>query len=229
MPGIDVANNGKIQYQGIDINKFYIEGNDLLGGNTASRQTASLMTTSVPWRSWKPSAHAGVTRIEFSDQAAINLKMKNSAKATFLVHGTLGGGWSEQPQGALWQGDIFTMMVTGKYQMITTFKGNNTGLNLSDELLDFTSEKSDEELDGYISLSTPATPNLQQNRSYFNRSWMVSSSHLLKTKTEGSSKPRLTITMTVFLHKEQARRPISWNQVTRLFLKTRTHCRTAMP
>ncbi|TKC56145.1 hypothetical protein E5359_013990, partial [Bacteroidales bacterium] len=32
MPGIDVANNGKIQYQGTDINKFYIEGNDLLGG-----------------------------------------------------------------------------------------------------------------------------------------------------------------------------------------------------
>ena len=29
MPGIDVAKNGKIQYQGIDINKFYIEGNDL--------------------------------------------------------------------------------------------------------------------------------------------------------------------------------------------------------
>lgn len=29
IPGIDVANNGKIQYQGTDINKFYIEGNDL--------------------------------------------------------------------------------------------------------------------------------------------------------------------------------------------------------
>ena len=32
MPGIDVAQNGKIQYQGEDINKFYIEGSDLLGG-----------------------------------------------------------------------------------------------------------------------------------------------------------------------------------------------------
>ena len=117
--------------------------------------------------------------------------MKNSAKATFLVHGTLGGGWSEQPQGALWQGDIFTMMVTGKYQMITTLKGNNTGLNLSDELLDFTSDKSDEELDGYIALSTPATPNLQRNRSYFNRSWMVSSSHLLKTKNGGEFKAQI--------------------------------------
>ena len=32
MPGIDVSSNGKIQYQGEDINKFYIEGSDLLGG-----------------------------------------------------------------------------------------------------------------------------------------------------------------------------------------------------
>ncbi|MDE6023729.1 MAG: TonB-dependent receptor, partial [Muribaculaceae bacterium] len=32
MPGIDVSAGGKIQYQGTDINKFYIEGSDLLGG-----------------------------------------------------------------------------------------------------------------------------------------------------------------------------------------------------
>ncbi|MDE6403156.1 MAG: carboxypeptidase-like regulatory domain-containing protein, partial [Muribaculaceae bacterium] len=32
MPGINVEQSGKIQYQGEDINKFYIEGSDLLGG-----------------------------------------------------------------------------------------------------------------------------------------------------------------------------------------------------
>ena len=32
MPGIDVSKSGKISYQGEDINKFYIEGSDLLGG-----------------------------------------------------------------------------------------------------------------------------------------------------------------------------------------------------
>ena len=129
MPRIDVANNGKIQYQGADINKFYIEGNDLLGGKYG------IATNGI--------AHGDIGAVEvmenhqpmqvlrglsFSDQAAINLKMKNRSKATLLVHGTLGGGWSQQPKGALWQGDIFTMMVTGKYQMITTFKGNNTYL-----------------------------------------------------------------------------------------------------
>ena len=192
MPGIDVAKNGKIQYQGIDINKFYIEGNDLLGGKYGIATNGIAYDDIGAVEVLENHQPMQVLRgLSFSDQAAINLKMKNSAKATFLVHGTLGGGWSEQPQGALWQGDIFTMMVMGEYQMITTLKGNNTGLNLSDELRDFTAERSDEELDGYISLSTPATPNLQRNRSYFNRSWMVSSSHLLKTRSGGEFKAQI--------------------------------------
>lgn len=183
MPGIDVAGNGKIQYQGTDINKFYIEGNDLLGGkygiatNGISHDdigAVEVMENHQPMQVLRG--------LSFSDQAAINLKMKNRSKATFLVHGTLSGGWSQQPMGALWSGDIFTMMVTGRYQMITTFKGNNTGINLSDQLIDFTSDRTDEGLEGYISLSTPVTPNLQKNRSYLNRSWMVSSSHLIKTR-----------------------------------------------
>lgn len=192
MPGIDVANNGRIQYQGTDINKFYIEGNDLLGGkygiatNGISHDdigAVEVMENHQPMQVLRG--------LSFSDQAAINLKMKNKSKATLLVHGTLGGGWSQQPHGALWQGDIFTMMVTGKYQMITTLKGNNTGLNLLDQLSDFTSDRIDESMSGYISLSSPTTPNLQKRRSYFNRSWMVSSSHLLKTNKDGEMKAQI--------------------------------------
>ncbi|MDO4163382.1 MAG: carboxypeptidase-like regulatory domain-containing protein [Bacteroides sp.] len=192
MPGIDVANNGKIQYQGVDINKFYIEGNDLLGGKYGIATNGMSYDDIGAVEVMENHQPMQVLRgLSFSDQAAINLKMKNSAKATFLVHGTLAGGWSEQPQGMLWQGDIFTMMVTGKYQMMTTFKGNNIGQNLSDQLLDFTSEQTDESIDGYISLSSPSTPNLQRSRSYFNRSWMVSSSHLLKTKGGGELKAQI--------------------------------------
>ena len=182
MPGIDVTKSGKIQYQGTDINKFYIEGSDLLGGRYG------IATNGI--------AHEDIGAVEvlenhqpmqvlrglsFSDQAAINLKMKNKSKATLLAHGSMSGGFSEQPKGALWQGDIFSMMVTGKYQMITTFKVNNVGQNLSDQITEFTSDGQTETIDRYVSLSAPITPNLARNRSYFNRSWMVSSSHLLKT------------------------------------------------
>lgn len=182
MPGIDVAKSGKIQYQGIDINKFYIEGNDLLGGKYGIATNGISYDDIGAVEVLENHQPMQVLRgLSFSDQAAINLKMKNKSKATLLAHGSLAGGFSGQPKGSLWQGDIFTMMVTGKYQMITTIKGNNVGQNLSDELTEFTSDGQTEPIERYVSLATPITPNLARNRSYFNRSWMVSSSHLLKT------------------------------------------------
>lgn len=192
LPGIDVAKSGKIQYQGTDINKFYIEGSDLLGGRYG------IATNGI--------AHEDIGAVEvlenhqpmqvlrglsFSDQAAINLKLKNGAKATLLAHGSLSGGYSTQPKGALWQGELFTMMVKGKYQMMNTLKGNNTGQSLQNELMDFTSERLSETLNGYISLATPVTPNLQKNRSYFNRSKMLTSNHLIKTANGGEAKIQL--------------------------------------
>ena len=105
MPGIDVAKNGKIQYQGEDINKFYIEGSDLLGGkygiatNGISHDdvgAVEVMENHQPMQV--------LSGISFSDKAAINLKLKNKAKATWTFHGDAGGGYSWQPEGAIWDG-----------------------------------------------------------------------------------------------------------------------------
>lgn len=100
MPGIDVSQSGKIQYQGEDINKFYIEGSDLLGGkygiatNGISHDdvgAVEVMENHQPMQV--------LSGISFSDKAAINLKLKNKAKATWSFHGDAGGGWSWQPGG----------------------------------------------------------------------------------------------------------------------------------
>ncbi|MDE6536592.1 MAG: TonB-dependent receptor [Muribaculaceae bacterium] len=192
MPGIEVTGSGKILYQGNDIGKFYIEGNDLLEGkygiatNGISYEdigSVEVMENHQPMQVLRG--------FSFADQAAINLRLKNRAKASLLIHGSIGGGWSQQPKGGLWQADIFTMMVTGRYQMITTLKGNNTGLNLSDQLMDFSSYNQDEYMEGYISLSAPMTPYLNSNRSYFNRSWLISSSHLLRTQRNNEIKAQI--------------------------------------
>lgn len=191
MPGINVADNGSIKYQGTDINKFYIEGNDLLEGKygiaTNGISHEDVGAVEVLERHQPMQVLQGIS---FSESAAINLKLKNGSKATLLAHGALGGGRSAQPEGMLWQGDIFTMMVKGNYQMITTFKGNNSGTDLSDQLTDHTFSQTGEKPSRYISLASPSTPNLKRKRSYFNRSWMVSTNHLLKTK-RGEFKARL--------------------------------------
>ena len=138
MPGIDVAQNGKIQYQGEDINKFYIEGSDLLGGkygiatngiNHEDVGAIEVMENHQPMQV--------LSGISFSDKAAINLKLKNKAKATWTFHGDAGGGWSWQPDGAIWDGELFAMAVMPSFQNITTFRTNNTGEDLSSSSTDF--------------------------------------------------------------------------------------------
>lgn len=84
MPGIDVASDGKIQYQGEDINKFYIEGSDLLGGkyglatngiNYDDVGAVEVLENHQPMQV--------LSGISFSDKAAINLKLKDKAKAVW--------------------------------------------------------------------------------------------------------------------------------------------------
>lgn len=183
MPGIDVANNGKIQYQGEDINKFYIEGSDLLGGkygiatNGISHEdvgAVEVMENHQPMQV--------LSGISFSDKAAINLKLKNKAKATWTFQGDAGGGWSWQPEGAIWDGELFAMAVMPGFQNITTMRTNNTGENLSSSSTDFFADRRQTRLSQYVGVGLPGVPSLSDKRTLFNRSFLVSTNSLWKLK-----------------------------------------------
>lgn len=184
MPGIDVANNGKIQYQGEDINKFYIEGSDLLGGkygiatNGISHEdvgAVEVMENHQPMQV--------LSGISFSDKAAINLKLKNKAKATWTFHGDAGDGWSWQPEGAIWDGELFAMAVMPGFQNITTLRTNNTGENLSSSSTDFFADRRQTGLSQYVGVGLPGVPSLSDKRTLFNRSFLVSTNNLWKLKS----------------------------------------------
>ena len=183
MPGIDVANNGKIQYQGEDINKFYIEGSDLLGGkygiatNGISHEdvgAVEVMENHQPMQV--------LSGISFSDKAAINLKLKNKAKATWTFHGDAGGGWSWQPEGAVWDGELFAMAAMPGFQNITTLRTNNTGENLSSSSTDFFADRRQTGLSRYVGVGLPGVPSLSDRRTLLNRSFLVSTNNLWKLK-----------------------------------------------
>lgn len=181
MPGIDVAKSGKIQYQGEDINKFYIEGADLLGGkygiatNGISHEdvgAVEVMENHQPMQV--------LSGIAFSNKAAINLKLKNKAKATWSFHGDAGGGYSWEPTGAIWDGELFAMAVMPGFQNITTLRANNTGENLSSSETDFFAENRQTGLSRYVSIGLPGVPSLSDKRTLFNRSFLVSTNNLWK-------------------------------------------------
>lgn len=183
MPGIDVGKDGRIQYQGADINKFYIEGSDLLGGkygvatngiNHDDVGTVEVMENHQPMQV--------LTGIAFSDKAAINLRLKSKAKATWSVHGDAGGGFAWQPRGALWDGELFAMCAKPGFQNITTLRSNNTGENLSSSLTDFFAERRGTALSRYVGVDLPDVPSLSTRRTLFNRSFLVTANSLWKLK-----------------------------------------------
>lgn len=181
MPGIDVASNGRIQYQGEDINRFYIEGSDLLGGkyglatNGISHDdvgAVEVMENHQPMQV--------LSGISFSDKAAINLKLKNKAKATWSFHGDAGGGWSWQPEGAIWDGELFAMAAMPGFQNITTLRTNNTGEDLTSSGTDFFADRRGTGLSRYVNIGLPGVPSLDSKRTLFNRSFLVSTNNLWK-------------------------------------------------
>ena len=181
MPGINVESSGKIQYQGEDINKFYIEGSDLLGGKygiaTNGIRHEDVGAVEVMENHQPMQVLSGIS---FSDKAAINLKLTNKAKATWSFHGDAGGGYSWQPDGAIWDGELFAMAVMPNFQNITTFKTNNIGEDLSAQATDFFASRRGTDLSRYVGVSLPGVPNLSRKRTLFNRSALVSTNALWK-------------------------------------------------
>ena len=181
MPGIDVESSGKIKYQGEDINKFYIEGSDLLGGkygiatngiNHDDVGAVEVMENHQPMQV--------LSGISFSDKAAINLKLKNKAKAAWTFHGDAGVGYSWQPEGTVWDGELFAMAVMPGFQNITTLKTNNIGEDLTSQATDFFASGRGTDLSPYVNVSLPGVPNLRRKRTLFNRSALVSTNSLWK-------------------------------------------------
>lgn len=181
MPGIDVSASGKIKYQGEDINKFYIEGSDLLGGKygiaTNGIRHDDVGAVEVMENHQPMQVLAGIS---FSDKAAINLKLKNKAKATWTLHGNAGGGYSWQPEGAVWDGEMFAMAVMANFQNITTFKTNNIGVDLSAYSTDFFASRRGTDLRRFVSVGLPGVPGLKTPRTFFNRSALISTNNLWK-------------------------------------------------
>ena len=95
MPGFDVdKSSGKISYEGKPISKFYIEGLDMLGGKYG------VATNTLP------QGEVGIVEVmrkhqpirvlddfTYTDDAAVNIKMKNSAKSHWVTSRKFAGGY----------------------------------------------------------------------------------------------------------------------------------------
>lgn len=135
LPGINVSEDGRIYYNGESINKFYIEGVDLLSGRyaLASRNISPDDVSEVNIYENHQSKRV-LKDIKYSDKAAINLKLKNKSLLRPIGYVKGGSGFKAENNGeALWLGEIFGLLVSPKSQMLISGKTNNSGQSYINE------------------------------------------------------------------------------------------------
>ena len=200
MPGIEVSQSGGIKFNGKSISKFYVEDMDLLQGRyglaTNNINASDVATVQVLENHQPVKALQGKT---LTDDVAINLKLKDSAKGTVAVNTMLGGGvqqaggWhiGSRPltdgqttigQNPLWTAEVVGMYFAKRRQNMTLYKGNNTGDDVSAELTQHYSGINSVGLYPFCPTGTvmPSGSGLPQKRTFDNHSHILTMNHLEK-------------------------------------------------
>lgn len=166
MPGITVSDAGQVSYQGKPIKNFYIEGLDLMKGHygiaTNNLDPNNIATVQVLENHQDIKALKGLRPEE---QASINLRLKQGVKGVFNLIATLGGGYGDDVQ---WNNSAIATYFRHNSQFLVTYKGNNTGEDLSQELYSFDNDYS--RTSNISSITMPSAPGIDKRFYYFNRS-----------------------------------------------------------
>lgn len=195
LPGIKVEEDGTIKYQGKPINKFYLDGNDFIGGqyglatnNISHKDVASVevMENHQPVKA--------LEGIEFPEEAGINLKLKEDARSRWV--GVAQAAAGVQP--LLYDGSLYTMRIGPKMQNIITLKADNTGWNPANEIQEhdfddmFSSDYVSNLWPEYISADIVNAP-LTEKRTRDNLSWLANAITAWK---KGDTSMRLNLNYT---------------------------------
>ncbi len=180
IPGIEVNTDGTILYQGNAINKFYVNGKDLMEGGYGT------INNSLPKDAVQKvevlENHQPVKILQDkvpSDQAAINIKLKNSV--TMTGRGEVGTGFGEP---WLWNVKLTPMFFGQKSQWVVNYKTNNMGEQVENEgnILAFGSgwegKRSNISQNNWLSVENADAPNLPVKRYLLNSVHYLSANYL---------------------------------------------------
>lgn len=187
MPGIEVSNSGGITYNGKSISKLYIENMDMLQSryglatnNINANDVASVQVLEN---------HQSIKTLQgkvFSDDVAINLKLKESAKGTYAINAMAGAGTALSSRvnvgdRGLWTGELIGMYFAKTRQNMMLYGTNNSGDDVAEQT------KSQYGEGGSVArplmpmnIVMPSTPDIPQKRYWDNRSHLLSLNHLEK-------------------------------------------------
>ncbi|MBK1894799.1 carboxypeptidase-like regulatory domain-containing protein [Chryseobacterium paridis] len=180
IPGIEVNTDGTILYQGNAINKFYVNGKDLMEGGYGT------INNSLPKDAVQKvevlENHQPVKILQDkvpSDQAAINIKLKNSV--TMTGRGEVGTGFGDP---WLWNVKLTPMFFGQKSQWVVNYKTNNMGEQVENEgnILAFGNRFEGRRINAsqndWLNVDNASTPSLPVKRYLMNNVHYLSANYL---------------------------------------------------
>lgn len=179
MPGIEVAKSGEVKYNGKAINKFYIEGLDMLEGRygiaTNNVRAQDIASVEV-YENHQPIK--ALKDLVASNQAALNLKLKKEARGTWNSTLQLGAGYKPW----MWNAEATAMYFGRNFQTIDTYKTNNTGDDVSRELTSFYDGL--DATSSLLGIHRPTEPSLDKERYLDNEIHTVSTNAIVKLRKD---------------------------------------------
>jgi hypothetical protein len=180
LPGITVAKDGKISYNGKAISNLYIGGDNLLDDkyNIATGSIPNGVVDKVQVME----NHQPIKMLKdkvVSEDVAINLTIKKDARLQLVGQETLGGGLPDK-----YYADINAMMFKDKYKAINYIKVNNTSFDVAGDIIShnrsgFLSRVDNDRPATVLSLGTAGDPDLPRNRYLFNKSGILNLNNLV--------------------------------------------------
>ena len=193
MPGIEIRGSGQIYYQGEPIQKYYIEGMDLLEGryNLANNNLSADDVGQVQILENHQPVKV-LDSLEFSEKASINIQLKN--KVAYTGSAELGIGISP----LIWKANITPMLFTDKQQALISYQSNNSGKNVSSEIEEFSIEDFGQNSyditkpKNWLSLRQLSIPALSDNLWLDNNVHLGSINYLVRVKKDLDLKANLS-------------------------------------
>lgn len=192
MPGIEILPGGQIEYQDEPIQKYYIEGLDLLEGrySLANNNIAADDVSKVQILENHQPVKL-LDSLEFSERASLNIKLKKDVTITGSAE--LGAGFSP----LLWKTKVVPMLFTKKNQAIVTYQSNNVGSDVSREIRDFSitdfgREEFNIDKTDWLAIRQLAEPPFSQERWLDNNVHLGSVNYLIRLKKDVDLKTNIS-------------------------------------
>lgn len=184
LPGVDVDANGAIKYNGRYINKFYVEGKDLMesryGVITNTLPNTVIESVEILQNHQPLKILEGKT---LSHETAFNIKLKKNITLSGRAEITTGGS------PLLWGAKITPMLFAKNNQSIFDIKANNIGDDLLESYESIViGNKASSDITKYVStgeilkLNTPRVPELDKTKYFNNKSFLISANTLKQYK-----------------------------------------------